>query len=144
MQSPPTIRSVTAARPDINITPLIDILLVLLVIFIATVTLKQQAIESQLPSETQRRGETPPDQIMIEVSADRHLLVNSQAVMLTQLGPFLRTVYDKRADKTLYVAAVGSLPYGAVIDVMDLAKGAGVERFGIITEGMRKAAGVSQ
>jgi len=61
---------------------------------------------------------------------------------LPQLQPFLRDVYDKRADKTLYVSAAGSLPYGAVIDVMDAAKGAGVQRFGIITEGMRRAAGV--
>ena len=143
MQSPPTIRSAIAVRPDINITPLIDILLVLLVIFIATVTLKQQAIESQLPSDTQRKGEAPPGRIMIEMSADRRMLVNSQAVVLTQLEAFLRGIYGKRADKILYVSAAGSLPYGAVIDVMDLAKGAGVERFGIITEGMRKAAGMS-
>jgi biopolymer transport protein TolR len=132
----------TDLRPNINITPLIDILLVLLVIFIATVTVKQQAIESQLPPETQGPGETPPGRIMIEVAANRGLRVNSQNVELRRLEPFLRDLYDTRADKTLYLSAVGSLPYGAVIDVMDRAKGAGVQRFGMITEGMRKAAGV--
>jgi len=129
-------------KAEINVTPLIDILLVLLVIFIATVTLKQQAIESQLPRETQQPGEAPPERIMIEVTANRGLLVNSQNVALPQLEPFLRDVYEKRADKTLYVSAAGSLPYGAIIDVMDRAKGAGVERFGIITAGMPTAAGV--
>ena len=79
---------------------------------------------------------------MIEVAANRGLLVNSQIVELPQLQPFLRDVYDKRADKTLYVSAAGSLPYGAVIDVMDRAKGAGVEKFGIVTEGMRTSAGL--
>jgi biopolymer transport protein TolR len=112
------------------------------VIFIATVTVKQQAIESQVPPETQGPGEAPPGRIMIEVAANRGLRVNSQNVEWRRLEPFLRDVYDTRADKTIYVSAAGSLPYGAVIDVMDRAKGAGVERFGMITDGMRKAAGV--
>jgi biopolymer transport protein TolR len=130
-------------KAEINVTPLIDILLVMLVIFIATVTLKQQAIESTLPAETQTPSASlPPEQIMIEVGADRHLSVNSQAIERSDLASFLRGVYDQRGDKTLYVAAAGSLPYGAVIDVMDTAKGAGVQRFGIVTEGMRRAAGV--
>ena len=129
-------------RAEINVTPLIDILLVMLVIFIATVTLKQQAIESQLPPPPQRASEPSPGQVMLEVAADRRLSVNSQAVTRPQLAAFLRGIYDQRVDKTLYVAGAGTLPYGAVIDVMDAAKGAGVQRFGIVTEGMRRAAGV--
>jgi len=70
----------SAIRPDINVTPLIDILLVMLVIFMAAVTLTQQAIESQLPAEARRIAEAPPSQIMLEMFADRRLAVNSQAV----------------------------------------------------------------
>ncbi len=128
---------------EINVTPLIDILLVMLVIFIATVTLKQQAIESQLPPPSPRVSEAPPGQIVIEVGADRRVSVNSQAVTRPQLETFLRGIYDQRADKTIYVSAAGSLPYGAVIDVMDTAKGAGVQRFGIVTAGMQRAAGMT-
>lgn len=131
-------------RAEINVTPLIDILLVMLVIFIATVMLKQQAIESQLPPAAQPKAEAPPGTIMIEVAADRQVSVNAQAVALSELDPFLRGIYDKRGDKTIYVAAAGSLPYGAVIGVMDVARGAGVQRFGMITAGMRKAAGVPE
>jgi biopolymer transport protein ExbD len=127
-------------RPDINVTPLIDILLVLLVIFLATVTLTQQAIESQLPAEARRLADDRPKQIMLEVAADRGLAVNHHAVTLAQLTPFLREVYSKRSDRTIYVAAAGSLPYGDIIDVMDAVKGAGVERMGVITEGMRRSA----
>src|SRR5262245_22928851 len=128
-------------RPDINVTPLIDILLVMLVIFLATVTLTQQAIESHLPDEARRMAQAPPRKIMLEVSADRKLAVNQQPVTLSQLTPFLKEVYSTRSDKTIYVAADGSLPYGAIIDVMDAVKGAGVERMGVITDGMRRSAG---
>src|SRR5215510_4334376 len=129
-----------AIRPDINVTPLVDILLVMLVIFLAAVTLTQQAIESQLPREARQMAASPPKEIMLEVSADRTLAVNSQPVAMAQLEPFLRTVFSRRSDKTIYVAAAGSLPYGAIIDVMDAVKGAGVERMGVITEGMRAKA----
>jgi len=127
-------------RPEINVTPLIDILLVMLVIFLAAFTLTQQAIESQLPAEARRTSDSPPPQIMLEVAADRTLAVNQQPVTLAQLTPFLRKVYSRRSDRTIYVAAAGSLPYGDIIDVMDAVKGAGVERMGVITEGMRRSA----
>ncbi len=133
-----------AIRPDINVTPLIDILLVMLVIFLAAVTLTQQAIESQLPEKAREVGKERPDQIMLEVSADRALAVNNHAVTLSQLTPFLREVYSNRSDKTIYVAAAGSLPYGAIIDVMDAIKGAGVQRMGVITEGMRRSGGAGR
>ena len=110
----------------------------MLVIFLAAVTLTQQGIDSQIPKLEAKAGQESDHQIVVEMSASRALAVNHQPVTLAQLTPFLRDVYQNRSDKTLYVSAAGSLPYGAVVDVMDAAKGAGVERLGVITDGMRR------
>jgi biopolymer transport protein TolR len=111
----------------------------MLVIFLAAVTLTQQGIDSQLP-KIDPEVKTGTGQVMLEMTPTRALSVSHQSVTLARLEPFLREVYHKRSDKTLYVSAADSLPYGAIVDVMDAAKGAGVERLGIVTDGTRRRA----
>ncbi|HQR46898.1 MAG TPA: biopolymer transporter ExbD [Thermoanaerobaculia bacterium] len=125
----------TNALSDINVTPLVDVMLVLLVIFMVTAPLLQQGIDVQLPkSVSQNLPQEPEDPLILSITKGQVYYLNETPIPKQQLAERIKIILRNRRSKAIYLKADRNLAYGTVVETMDVLNRLGVESLGMVTE----------
>jgi len=127
---------------DINVTAMIDVLLVLLIIFMITLPLSRREFDVQVPAEQKqqpKQKQQQSDQIVLELKPDGSYAINTQVIPFDQLDAKFHELYDQRPAKLLFIKAAPNRKYGDIVRAMDVARGAGVQVIGF-TPGAQGAA----
>ena len=120
-------------RSEINVTPLVDVMLVLLVIFMVVTPLLHHQLPVELPQARTAEPQQAKSQVHLQIAADGSLRLNDQVVEPSKLAETLHALFATSEEKTIFLEADRSLPYASIIDAMDACRGAGVERIGVLT-----------
>lgn len=119
---------------DINVTPFVDVMLVLLIIFMVTAPMMIQGVNVSLPeTENTDNMATDEDQLIVTIDSSNKILINDYEVGIDFLREKLTKIFENRSTKNIFLKADKSIPYGTVVRVMSEIKGAGVEKLGMVT-----------
>ena len=123
---------------DINVTPFVDVMLVLLIIFMVTAPMMMQGVDVALPETTSEPLEAKKENLVITINNKNQLFINTYQVDLDFLQEKLKKILEGRDEREVYLRADREIPYGFVVRVMSEIKGAGVENLGMVTEPIRE------
>ena len=121
------------ALAEINVTPLVDVMLVLLIIFMITAPMLQHQVEVNLPEVTNKPRTPSEEQLVLTVTKEGSVFLNNTAYTLEALRPQLQVLSQAQPDQEMFLRADAEVPYGTVVKVMDAVKKAGILRLGMIT-----------
>jgi biopolymer transport protein TolR len=119
---------------DINVTPFVDVMLVLLIIFMVTAPMMMQGVEVNLPQTTTKSIKTREDPLILTVNKNREIFLEKHSMRLEELDTKLKSIFKYRRDKEVLLKADREVPYGFVIKVIAGIKRAGIDKLGMITE----------
>jgi biopolymer transport protein TolR len=123
---------------DINVTPLVDVILVLLIIFMVTAPMLQMGIDVNLPTVKARSIDVTEDKLVLTVNGRKEIFINNYKTTLTDLGPKLQNIFKTKIEKEVFMRADKDVPYGFVVQVMSEVRKAGVDKLGMITEPVKE------
>lgn len=129
-------RRVGGTLAEINIIPLVDVTLVLLLIFMLTAPLMYRGVDVNLP-KTSGKPTTVEERMVLTISKDQNVYINDKLIPMASLEQALRDLFKNRQDKTIYLRADQALQYGFVVETMDRVRRSGIEKLGMVTEPTR-------
>ncbi|KPK27594.1 MAG: protein TolR [Nitrospira bacterium SG8_3] len=119
---------------DINVTPLVDVMLVLLIIFMVTAPMMMQGVEVNLPQTTAKSIKTREDPLILTINKKREIFLEDRQIGLNELENKMKSIFKYRRSKELLLRADKEVPYGFVIKVIAGVKEAGIDKLGMVTE----------
>jgi len=130
---------------EINVTPLVDVMLVLLIIFMVTAPMMTQGVDVKLPESSAPAIPSEDERLVVTVTVDRRVFINDNAVELAELGTKLGAITQNRQDrKGVFLRADESIPYGYVMEVMGAIRQSGIDQIGMVTEPPKAPAQIGQ